>query len=91
MLVRAHNGNFPLAICNRDQEITDGNPFAGVFRQAFTPDDRVALVLQGDTAEERAADTDGSWKVFHDEAYHPIPPDRARLRTCVVICPGDRV
>ena len=52
---------------------------------------RTGFLLQGDTAAERAVDTNESWKVFQDEAYRPIPPDRARLKTFIVIGAGDRV
>ena len=52
---------------------------------------RTGFLLQGDTEAERAADTNESWKVFRDEAYRPIPPDRARLKTFIVVGPGDRV
>ena len=52
---------------------------------------RTGFLLQGDTEAERAVDTDESWKVFHDEAYSPIPPDHARLKAFIVIGPGDRV
>lgn len=52
---------------------------------------RTGFLLQGDTAAEHAVDSDESWKVFRDEAYQPIPPDRARLRTYIVVGPGARV
>ncbi len=52
---------------------------------------RTGFLLQGDTSAERAIDTNESWKVFRDEAYRAIPPDRAKLKTFIVIGPGDRV
>ncbi len=52
---------------------------------------RTGFLLQGDTETERAVDTNESWKVFRDDAYRPFPPDRARLKTFIVIGPGDRV
>jgi hypothetical protein len=52
---------------------------------------RTGFLLQGDTAAEKVVDTDESWKVFHDKAYHPVLHDRARLKTFIVVGPGDRV
>ena len=52
---------------------------------------RTGLLLQGDSAAESGIDTNGSWKVSRDAAYQPITPDRARLKTFIVIGPGDRV
>jgi alpha-L-rhamnosidase len=52
---------------------------------------RTGFLLQGDTPAERSIDTNASWKVFRDEAYHPITPDRGRLRTFLVVGPGDQV
>lgn len=52
---------------------------------------RTGFLLQGDTVAERAVDTNESWKVFHDEAYRPLPHDRARLKTFIVVGAGDRV
>jgi hypothetical protein len=52
---------------------------------------RTGFLLQGDTDAERAADTGGAWKVFHDEAYSPILADRPKLKTYIVVGPGDRV
>ncbi len=52
---------------------------------------RTGFLLQGDTEAEKIVDTDGSWKVTRDEAYAPVPHDRAQLRTFIVVGPGDRV
>jgi len=52
---------------------------------------RTGFLLQGDTSAEAAIDTNATWKVWRDEAYQPIPPDRARLKTYIVVGPGDRV
>jgi alpha-L-rhamnosidase len=52
---------------------------------------RSGFLLQGDTEIERVIDTNASWKVFRDESYHPLTPDRARLRTFLVVGPGDQV
>lgn len=52
---------------------------------------RTGFLLQGDTEAEKIVDTDASWKVARDPAYHPLPHDRAKLRTFIVVGPGDRV
>jgi hypothetical protein len=52
---------------------------------------RTGFLLQGHTAAESIVDTNASWKVTRDEAYRPIVPDRARLKTFIVVGPGDRV
>ena len=52
---------------------------------------RTGFLLQGDTAAEEIADTNATWKVYRDEAHRPFPHDRARLRTFIVVGPGDRV
>ena len=52
---------------------------------------RTAFLLQGNAEAEEVADTNESWKVVRDEAYRPLPLDRARLRTFIVVGPGDRV
>jgi alpha-L-rhamnosidase len=52
---------------------------------------RTGFLLQGDTDAEKIVDTNESWKVFRDEAYQPLPHDRARLKTFIVVGPGDRV
>lgn len=50
---------------------------------------RTGFLLQGDTVVERAVDTNESWKVIRDDAYRPIPLDRERLKTYIVVGPGD--
>ncbi len=52
---------------------------------------RTGFLLQGDSAAESGVDTNVSWKVSRDAAYQPITPDRARLKTFIVVGPGDRV
>jgi hypothetical protein len=52
---------------------------------------RTGFLLQGDTAAESGVDTNASWKVTRDAAYQPIAPDRVRLKTFIVVGPGDRV
>lgn len=49
---------------------------------------RTGLLVQGDTAAESVADTNDSWKVVRDS--HGVYDDqRARLRTYLVVSPGD--
>lgn len=53
---------------------------------------QTAFVLQGDTGIENSVNTNGSWKVFHNRSYQPCSEDNgARLRTYMVIGPGDSV
>lgn len=54
--------------------------------------DQTALTVQGDGAGEQVVNTNGTWKVMHDSAYHPCSTDNpARLRTYMVVGPGDSV
>jgi len=51
-----------------------------------------AFLLQGDTDKEEIINTDTSWKVIRNEAYAPIPVDRAALGWAyIVVGPGERV
>ena len=53
---------------------------------------QTAFVLQGDTQQESGINTNGTWKVFHNQAYQPCSVDNSeRLRTYMVIGPGDSV
>ncbi len=52
---------------------------------------RTGFLVQGDTVAERAVDTNESWKVIRDDAYRPVPLDRERLKTYIVVGPGDLV
>lgn len=53
---------------------------------------QTAFVLQGDTDKEKLINTDGTWKVWENKAYHPCSMDNgARLHTYMVIGPGDSV
>ena len=53
---------------------------------------QTAFVLQGNTGPENEVNTNSSWKVFHNKAYHPCSVDNGeRLRTYMVIGPGDSV
>ncbi|AXY73361.1 alpha-L-rhamnosidase [Paraflavitalea soli] len=53
---------------------------------------QTAFVLQGDTEKEKLINTNGSWKVSENKAYHPCSMDNgARLHSYMVIGPGDSV
>ena len=53
---------------------------------------QTGFVLQGDTGNEAAVNTNKFWKVSKDNAYQPCSLDNgARLRTYMVIGPGDSV
>jgi hypothetical protein len=53
---------------------------------------QTAFLLQGNTGNEKLVNTDGSWKVWENKAYHPCSKDNgARLHTYMVIGPGDSV
>ncbi|HEY4245627.1 MAG TPA: alpha-L-rhamnosidase C-terminal domain-containing protein [Lacunisphaera sp.] len=52
---------------------------------------RTGFLLQGDTLAEEKVDTNETWKVFRDESHRPLPLDRARLKTFIVVGPGDRL
>jgi hypothetical protein len=49
------------------------------------------FVLQGDTAAERVADTNKSWKCVRDEAYEPIPFSSGQMRGYYVAGPGEKL
>jgi len=53
---------------------------------------QTAFLLQGDGAEEKAADTGPGWKCLRDEAYEMLPLDRAEIRHQYYVAgPGDKV
>jgi len=62
----------------------DSAPFAQMSYQ-------FGFLLQGDTEAEKVANTDGSWKVYRNEAYSPVRNDIPKLRTYIVVGDGDRV
>jgi len=64
----------------------------GVYAPVAQISNRTAFVLQGDGKEEQVANTGRGWKVVQDSAYSPCSTDNgARLRTYMVIGPGDSV
>ena len=53
---------------------------------------QTGFLLQGDTREEKIADTDPSWKVVQNMAYQPCALDNMeRLKAYMVVGPGDAV
>jgi hypothetical protein len=52
---------------------------------------RTGLIVQGATEQESVVNSDGSWHVYWEKQYQELPPDRAALRTFLVVGPGDRV
>ncbi len=52
---------------------------------------RTGFLIQGDTAVEKAVDSDATWKAAVDAAYSPIPFTHAQLRGYYVVGPGERV
>jgi alpha-L-rhamnosidase len=64
----------------------------GVYAPVAQVTNQTGFVLQGNTAAENAVNTNDSWKVFHNISYKPCSTDNgARLRTYMVIGPGDEV
>jgi alpha-L-rhamnosidase len=49
------------------------------------------LIVQGDTPAEEIVNTDATWKVYRDPACSALLVDRAKLKTFIVVGPGDRV
>lgn len=53
---------------------------------------QTGFIVQGDTDAEKVINTNNSWKVIQNQAYTPCSTDNgARLRTYMVIGPGDQV
>jgi alpha-L-rhamnosidase len=64
----------------------------GVYAPAAQISNQTAFLVQGDGKAEQAVNTGRNWKVVRDSAYHPCSTDNgARLRTYMVIGPGDSV
>ncbi|MBI5914705.1 MAG: alpha-L-rhamnosidase N-terminal domain-containing protein [Bacteroidetes bacterium] len=59
-------------------------PFAQISYQT-------GFILQGNTETEDLVNTDKTWKVTKNEAYRPLPVDRAKLQTYMVTGDGDEV
>ena len=52
---------------------------------------QTGLLVQGDTAAERAVDTNRGWKCVRDEAYSAVPIARDKMPFYFAIGPGDRI
>lgn len=64
----------------------------GAYAPVAQVSNQTGLVVQGDTGDEKAVNTDKSWKVYINKAYQPCSIDNgARLHTYMVIGPGDQV
>ena len=59
--------------------------FAG-YRPVAQHSVKTGFILQGNTEAERVADTNGSWKVFKDDAYTPLTTN---LNAYYVVGPGE--
>jgi hypothetical protein len=64
----------------------------GVYAPVAQVSNQTGLVVQGNTNDEKAVNTDRSWKVYINKAYQPCSIDNGqRLHTYMVIGPGDHV
>jgi len=63
----------------------------GVERPVAQVTVQTAFVLEGNGPTESVADTDGSWRATTNPAYRPIGNMGGRLRTYIVVGPGDDV
>ncbi len=64
----------------------------GIYAPVAQVSNQTAFVLQGDGDAEKIINTGNSWKVFHNTSYTPCSTDNgSRLRTYMVIGPGDQV
>ena len=52
---------------------------------------RTGFLIQGDTAAEKAVNSDTTWKAVANAAYSPIPFTHAQLRGYYVVGPGERL
>ncbi len=69
-------------ITARVRSYGDGGPLSSMGR-------RLGFILQGDTAAERVADTNNTWKAWYDTATQPFTDDRGKLHTYFAIGPGE--
>ncbi len=64
----------------------------GVYAPVAQISNQTAFVLQGNGDAEKVINTGEGWKVYHNTSYTPCSTDNAsRLRTYMVIGPGDQV
>ncbi len=52
---------------------------------------QTGFLLQGDSGAERIADSGALWKCVRNEAYQPLPVDRAQVPFYYVVGPGERL
>jgi len=52
---------------------------------------QTAFIVQGNSDKEQVLNTNNSWKVTQDVAYEPLPIDRAKLLTYIVVADGEKV
>jgi len=52
---------------------------------------RTGLIVQGDGPLEQNVNTGDGWRVLRDAGYSPVIPDYARLRTFIVVGPGEQI
>jgi len=62
----------------------EGRPMAQMSR-------RTGFILQGAGEAEQNANTGAGWRALHNPAYAPLPPDLGKLKTYIVVGPGDDV
>jgi hypothetical protein len=64
----------------------------GVHSPVAQISNQTAFLLQGDTKQEEVINSNETWKVLQNKSYTPCSVDNmSRLRTYMVIGPGDRV
>jgi hypothetical protein len=64
----------------------------GEFAAVGQMSNQTAFVIQGDSTAEAVVNTNGTWRVLHDQAYSPCSTDAGSiLRTYYVAGPGDQV
>ncbi|MEN9686744.1 MAG: hypothetical protein RLZZ28_2530, partial [Bacteroidota bacterium] len=64
----------------------------GVYAPVAQVTNQTAFLLQGNTEAEKIINTNTGWKVIRDDAYTACSTDNGpRLRTYMVIGPGDKV
>ena len=52
---------------------------------------RTGLIVQGDGPAEQSVNTGAGWRVSVDPAFTPVPVSRERLRTFIVVGPGEQL
>jgi hypothetical protein len=60
----------------------------GALRPAAQMSLKTGFIVQGQSPAEEIVNTDTTWKVCSDPAYAPLPIDRKKLNTYIVVGPG---